>query len=198
MKTRPTKYILLKDLPSYKMGTVCVKDKLCQEGVDMPIMRMYNEENPNYQPVVVSAKEAEDLQRKGNFDEWFEELEQQPTLFEETEESIRIAGKTEDDVMFVGSQDGEYRISWKEFEEIADFEYDRGYGCQEIAEDLIVYFNDGSFLSRKEYDGSEWWEYNPMAIYKPDDPHKPFKRVTVDGNFETIKEINEQVEVDKS
>ena len=41
---------------------------------------------------------------------------------------------------------------------ILDQEYDSGYGGQEL--DGIIVFNDGSWLSRGEYDGSEWWEYN--------------------------------------
>ena len=39
-----------------------------------------------------------------------------------------------------------------------DFNYDRGYGCQELFGEVL--FNDGTWLSRGEYDGSEWWEYN--------------------------------------
>lgn len=38
-----------------------------------------------------------------------------------------------------------------------DFEYDDGYGIQHI--DGIVWFDDGSWMERAEYDGSEWWEY---------------------------------------
>jgi hypothetical protein len=38
-----------------------------------------------------------------------------------------------------------------------DFEYDEGYGGQELFG--IVWFNDGSWLERWEYDGSEGWAY---------------------------------------
>ena len=37
-------------------------------------------------------------------------------------------------------------------------ECDNGHGSQKL-EGTIV-FNDGTWLSRGEYDGSEWWEYN--------------------------------------
>jgi len=37
-----------------------------------------------------------------------------------------------------------------------DFEYDDGYGTQEL--DGTVWFEDGSWLERGEYDGSEWWD----------------------------------------
>lgn len=36
-----------------------------------------------------------------------------------------------------------------------DFEYDNGYGTQEISG--VVLFKDNTWLSRGEYDGSEWW-----------------------------------------
>ena len=43
-----------------------------------------------------------------------------------------------------------------EFINSMDFEYDDGYGIQEVF-GLIV-FTDGTWISRGEYDGSEWWE----------------------------------------
>jgi hypothetical protein len=48
----------------------------------------------------------------------------------------------------------------QEFEEFMhdlDFDYDAGYGMQYI--DGTVWFDDGTWLSRNEYDGSEWWVY---------------------------------------
>ncbi len=39
-----------------------------------------------------------------------------------------------------------------------DFEYDNGYGGQELHG--IIWYDDGTWSSRGEYDGSEWWEYN--------------------------------------
>lgn len=41
---------------------------------------------------------------------------------------------------------------------LLDIEYDAGYGTQEVYGTVL--FNDGSWLSRGEYDGSEWWDYN--------------------------------------
>lgn len=41
-----------------------------------------------------------------------------------------------------------------------DFEYDNGYGGQEL--DGTVWLQDGTWLSRGEYDGSEWWEHNRL------------------------------------
>jgi hypothetical protein len=47
-----------------------------------------------------------------------------------------------------------------------DFEYDSGYGQQELYG--IVWLTDGSWLSREEYDGSEWWQHRflpPVPLY---------------------------------
>jgi hypothetical protein len=52
------------------------------------------------------------------------------------------------------------------FLESLDFEYDAGYGCQELFGNL--WFSDGTWAIRSEYDGSEWWE----RIIKPKIPTK--------------------------
>jgi len=39
-----------------------------------------------------------------------------------------------------------------------DFEYDSGYGCQELYG--TIWYSDGTWSSRGEYDGSEWWDWN--------------------------------------
>lgn len=39
-----------------------------------------------------------------------------------------------------------------------DFEYDNGYGCQELCG--TVWLNDNTWLERGEYDGSEWWDHH--------------------------------------
>ena len=45
-----------------------------------------------------------------------------------------------------------------------DFEYDNGYGSQELFGEII--FKDGSWLERGEYDGSEWWSYKKASSKK--------------------------------
>ena len=37
-----------------------------------------------------------------------------------------------------------------------DFNYDNGYGGQELFG--YIWFTDGTWSERREYDGSEWWE----------------------------------------
>jgi len=39
-----------------------------------------------------------------------------------------------------------------------NFNYDSGYGSQNLFGN--IWFIDGTWASRGEYDGSEWWEYN--------------------------------------
>jgi hypothetical protein len=38
-----------------------------------------------------------------------------------------------------------------------NFEYDNGYGSQELYG--MIWYTDGSWSERAEYDGSEWWAY---------------------------------------
>ena len=49
----------------------------------------------------------------------------------------------------------------KEFQaflESLDFNYDSGYGSQELFG--IIWLEDDTWCTRGEYDGSEWWEHN--------------------------------------
>lgn len=47
-----------------------------------------------------------------------------------------------------------------------DFEYDNGFGGQELFG--ILWLTDGTWVVRGEYDGSEWWEH----ITKPVIPNE--------------------------
>lgn len=48
------------------------------------------------------------------------------------------------------------------FIESLDFEYDHGYGGQELFG--TVWFNDGTWADRGEYDGSEWWQHHICPV----------------------------------
>lgn len=39
-----------------------------------------------------------------------------------------------------------------------DFSYDSGFGGQELFG--TIWLEDGTWLTRGKYDGSEWWEHN--------------------------------------
>lgn len=54
----------------------------------------------------------------------------------------------------VGYTEEEYNS----FVDSLDFEYDNGYGGQELFG--TVWFKDGTWADRGEYDGSEWWQYH--------------------------------------
>lgn len=44
------------------------------------------------------------------------------------------------------------------FLEVLDFDYDSGYGGQEVFG--VVLMTDGTWFTRGEYDGAEWWEHH--------------------------------------
>lgn len=45
----------------------------------------------------------------------------------------------------------------REFLDSLDFQYDSGYGGQEIYG--TIWYTDGTWSDRGEYDGSEWWQH---------------------------------------
>lgn len=84
------------------------------------------------------------------------------TFYDETFKAITDSAHWPTDVTFVGQNDGELGMDWVQFTNESQFIYDSGYGTAEIPANLIIQFNDGSWLERREYDGSEWWEYVPL------------------------------------
>ncbi len=48
------------------------------------------------------------------------------------------------------------------FLEELNFNYDSGYGSQNL--EGLIWLNNGGWLERSEYDGSEWWEYKILPI----------------------------------
>ena len=79
-------------------------------------------------------------------------------LLEETKEKLASCNKTPKDVLWVGTSDGSEATTWEEFEKLANFEYDDGYGAAKIRLNLVV-VGKNWWLERCEYDGSEWWVY---------------------------------------
>jgi hypothetical protein len=47
-----------------------------------------------------------------------------------------------------------------------NFKYDNGYGGQQLFG--AVWLEDGTWLSRGEYDGSEWWNHNVLPTIPPE------------------------------
>ncbi len=80
-------------------------------------------------------------------------------LLKETTDIMLQYKKNPFDIIFIGSEHSGHSCTWEEFVVLADQEYYEGYGCTEVAIDLIIIFNDGSKMGRAEYDGSEWWNF---------------------------------------
>jgi hypothetical protein len=59
------------------------------------------------------------------------------------ESAILTTGWTEDD--------------FEKFLDTIDFDYDEGYGSQELFG--MIWFKDGTWSERQEYDGAESWDY---------------------------------------
>lgn len=57
-------------------------------------------------------------------------------------------------------KEGSTHNDWLHFLDQLDFEYDSGYGGQELFG--TVWLIDGTWMARREYDGSEWWEHRVM------------------------------------
>jgi hypothetical protein len=55
-------------------------------------------------------------------------------------------------------KEGHTQKEYEEFLKKLDFEYDNGYGGQELFGKVWL-TEEGTWYERGEYDGSEWWEY---------------------------------------
>ena len=109
------------------------------------------------------------------------------SLLEETLSRLKVNGKTEKDVRWVGSYTRE--IGWDLFAKLAERTYyDSGYGAQKIATDLII-VGDNWWMTRAEYDGSEWWEFHTMPTPKNKESY-PVNHLG-NGMWDSLKEINE-------
>lgn len=92
-------------------------------------------------------------------------------FYDETIKSIVESGHSIDDIDWIGSESDKdvpgVRLDIDEFfDGIRGFYYDNGYGGEEIPVDLKIVFQDGEYLWRNTYDGSEWWE----AVKTPTKP----------------------------
>ena len=108
-------------------------------------------------------------------------------LIEETISDIKNSNHIEQDVNWVGSSDGKYAMPWNEFKQhFKGIDYSCNYGTQEIASDLVVVFNDGTWLERAEYDGSEWWAYKKQPSINRE--HSSFSVIV--GGYDSLNDLN--------
>lgn len=111
-------------------------------------------------------------------------------LLNETIEVLEKYGKTLEDVVWIGSKDG--YITLETFKKLADIEYDNGFGAAEVAQDLIIVGKD-FYMTRGEYDGSEWWNYHSMNLFKKPKNELKITRL-VGGMWDNLKELNNKKE----
>jgi hypothetical protein len=88
-------------------------------------------------------------------------------LLTDTEAVLAASDKTWGDVRWIGSRDGTLTMSVESFRRFADLHYDKGFGAAEVATDLVI-VGDGWWMTRGEYDGSEWWDFQTSPVLAPD------------------------------
>ena len=76
-------------------------------------------------------------------------------------------------------------------ESIANIGYDNSYGAPEIAVDLVI-VGDNWWLTRGEYDGSEWWDFHTIPILPAGQRVSPFNKIKVVSSKSEIAELNSQ------
>lgn len=106
-------------------------------------------------------------------------------LLKETKRFLKYCEKQPKDIKWIGSEEYGY-FTWDDFKKLANKEYDKGYGAQEVAEDLLIVGEDW-FMERTEYDGAEGWRFvtipqQPMEYKKP-------KRI-MGGMWASLDELN--------
>lgn len=105
-------------------------------------------------------------------------------LLEETIEALEENGKSFDDV--IGVCGDKFQIPIEQFKELANREYNDGFGAQKVASDLKI-IGKNFWLERHEYDGSEWWEYKTFPNLN-NLPMKSVKRV-IGGMWDSLSKI---------
>lgn len=86
---------------------------------------------------------------------------------EEFEEHVKGNSRVLCVSIFYNSEEITLKINYSEIDYLKflndlDFLYDNGYGGQELYG--TIWYEDGTWSERGEYDGSEWWEYKKCPI----------------------------------
>ena len=95
-------------------------------------------------------------------------------LLTETIADLTSNNKKPSDVCWCGNEDSGW-FSWDKFAELANKQYDAGYGSSEVFDNLKIVGKDW-WLERREYDGSEWWVYKEY-------PKKPSNKICPETVF---------------
>ena len=70
---------------------------------------------------------------------------------------VHFGSWSDEEINYIDLKIGFSEIEFNAFLRLIDREYDNGFGGQRLFGN--VWFTDGTWLDRGEYDGSEWWEY---------------------------------------
>ncbi len=89
----------------------------------------------------------------------------------EIEASLFTFHRFDDMEGYIKTSSGQLKLNYTQedldkFLEALDFEYYPGYGMQELYG--TIWFKDGNWSTRGEYDGAEWWEFQQ----RPEIPEK--------------------------
>lgn len=116
-------------------------------------------------------------------------------LLKETKKYLKLLGKSTSKIKWIGSMDGEFAISWKEFRKISDFEYENNvyYSDTEeewksqmisIPRDLVV-VGDRWYLKRMIIDRNETWR-----VFEVPTKREGNKFSTIKGSNQELKSLN--------
>lgn len=113
-------------------------------------------------------------------------------LLQETIVKLKANGLTEADVRWVGNTT--YWSTWENFKEHANEEYDAGFGAAHVAQDLVI-VGDYWWMTREEYDGSEWWDFH----LKPQLPENftYFNKFVGDKSWVNLSYYNEHLRTEE-
>ena len=101
-------------------------------------------------------------------------------LWEETIEVLKENGFKWENVYSIGTKEG--FIPKEVFHQFAKkYNYDNGYGIEYVPLDLIIE-GKGFRLIRREYDGSEWWDYIPLENFIGNKKLKNIKVLSVENS----------------
>ena len=110
-------------------------------------------------------------------------------LAEETIAILHLYFYNENDIAWIGNR--EYTVPIDEFFDVAmHTNYNNGYGSPAIAGDLLIVMKDNSYFQRREYDGSEWWEYIPIVKKPSEQKHfncKSFADIDIEYHVPNLK-----------
>ena len=113
-------------------------------------------------------------------------------LLHETIEDIRASGHDPEDIIFIGSEETGHSCTWDEYKILANIDYDRGSGAQEVACDLKIVFSDRSRMWRDELNGFECWLYSKPFVMPKE--KREITRLVVNENevgWKSLENLND-------